>query len=98
MKYRSQNEEPLALAPEASEVKGAIAEYTQHVSDTQKLRRLPDENTAAFIIRDEFRRRAIEVENVVLYTAERGRQMCMTFFGHAGSPETRDITPRGYMP
>jgi len=46
------------------------------------------------MIRLRFETHPIDVEHVSLYTERHGRAMCMTYWGHAGSPMTRDVTPR----
>lgn len=97
MRYRS-DYGPLELAPEASEIKGAVAEYSDYVSETAKMRRLPEGITQAQIIRDEFRRRNGEVEHIVVESGARGRQLCANWYGtHRDQMTSRDITPMGQL-
>lgn len=74
--------------------KQSIEEYSTYISDTQKLRRLPEATTQAQIIREEFRHRHDEVEHITCETGSRGRQLVSNHYGtNRDQATSRDITP-----
>lgn len=98
MRYRSSDYGPLELAPDPSEIRGAISEYGAYVDKAERVSRFPGETTQAQIIREEFRRRNDEVEHIIVETGARGRQLCVNWYGtHRDQMTSRDITPMGQL-
>lgn len=69
----------LELMPEE---KRAVSEYSQHVSDTARLRRLPETVTQAQIIREEFRSRPEDIEHVVLFSDRQHNPAVTSWMGN----------------
>lgn len=89
------NREPLELMPNEEQI---LKDYSDYVSHTATMRRLPEGVARAQIIRDEFRRRNEEVEHIVMESGARGRQLCANWYGtHRDQMTSRDITPMGQL-